>query len=55
MSYIKTVWQAGDTITAEKLNKIENALAEMLNGAADAPQGGGEVEHIAPPSGDSSK
>lgn len=26
MSYIKTVWQAGDTITSEKLNNIENGV-----------------------------
>ena len=28
MSYTKTNWQAGDIITSEKLNKIENALTE---------------------------
>ncbi len=27
MSYEKTTWQNGDTITAEKLNKIENGIA----------------------------
>lgn len=26
MSYIKTNWQTGDIVTAEKLNKIENQL-----------------------------
>lgn len=35
MNYEKTVWQTGDVITAAKLNKIEDALAEMLNGAAE--------------------
>lgn len=35
MSYEKTVWQTGDVITAAKLNKIEDALAEMLNGTAE--------------------
>ena len=35
MSYVKTVWAAGDTITAEKLNKIEDALSAMLNGDAE--------------------
>ena len=30
MAYTPTVWQAGDTITAAKLNKIEEGLA---NGA----------------------
>lgn len=35
MAYVKTVWQSGDVITAEKLNKIEDALAEMLNGNAE--------------------
>ena len=27
MSYTKTTWQTGDTITAEKLNKIEDQVA----------------------------
>lgn len=36
MAYVKTVWESGDVITAEKLNKIEDALAEMLNGNAEA-------------------
>ena len=36
MSYTKTTWQNGDTITAEKLNHIEN-------GIADAGSGGGEA------------
>lgn len=26
MSYIPTIWQNGDIITAEKLNKLENAI-----------------------------
>lgn len=34
MSYTKTNWQTGDVITAEKLNKIEDAIEE-------ASQGGG--------------
>lgn len=40
MSYEKTVWQTGDVITAAKLNKIEDALAEMLNGTTseDEPE-----------------
>lgn len=28
MSYEKTTWETGDTITAEKLNKLENGVAE---------------------------
>lgn len=32
--YEKTIWTVGDTITAEKLNKIEDALDQMLNGTA---------------------
>lgn len=28
MSYEKTTWQNGDTITAEKLNKIENGIKD---------------------------
>lgn len=27
MTYIPTDWKIGDTITAEKLNKLENAVA----------------------------
>ena len=26
MSYIKTTWNKGDTITADKLNNIENGI-----------------------------
>ena len=45
MSYVKTVWAAGDTITAEKLNKIEDALSAMLNGDAEE-----QSVHIGDPS-----
>lgn len=49
--YEKTTWTAGDTITAEKLNKIENALDQLLNGTAsdsvesdlNGPNGPGDV------------
>ena len=27
MAYTPTTWQCGDTITAEKLNKLEQAVA----------------------------
>ena len=27
--YVKTVWETGDIITAEKLNKIEDGVAEL--------------------------
>ena len=37
--YEKTVWQVGDVITAEKLNKIENAIEE----ASDASSSGGSI------------
>lgn len=30
MAYNKTNWQTGDTITAEKLNNIENGIAGMV-------------------------
>ena len=30
MSYEKTTWQNGDTITAEKLNNIENGIAGSI-------------------------
>ena len=29
MTYIPTNWKIGDTITAEKLNKLENAIANI--------------------------
>ena len=29
MSYEPTVWQTGDTVTAEKLNKVENQLEKV--------------------------
>lgn len=29
MAYTPTVWQTGDTITAEKLNKLENGVANI--------------------------
>ena len=28
MSYEKTLWKNGDIITAEKMNKLENAVAQ---------------------------
>ena len=47
MSYEKTNWQVGDTITAEKLNKIENKL-EALDDSVfivniDAEDSGGTI------------
>ena len=32
MSYVKTIWQNGDVITAEKLNHIEDAIASIMFG-----------------------
>lgn len=32
MAYEKTVWQSGDLITAERMNKIEQRLEEKING-----------------------
>ncbi len=32
MAYIKTNWQAGDTITANKLNNIENGIESLSTG-----------------------
>ena len=32
MSYTKTTWTRGDTITAEKLNKIENGIEAASSG-----------------------
>lgn len=31
MAYEKTVWQSGDLITAERMNKIEQRLEEKIN------------------------
>lgn len=31
MSYVKTTWAAGDTITAAKLNNIEDELERLSN------------------------
>ena len=28
MSYVKTTWQTGDTVTAEKLNHAEQGIAD---------------------------
>ena len=32
MAYTKTTWAAGDTVTSQKLNKIENQLETLSNG-----------------------
>ena len=37
MSYTKTTWSTGDTITSEKLNKIETGI-ETAQQTADAAQ-----------------
>lgn len=34
MSYEPTIWQTGDIVTAEKLNKIEGGIAEASGGGA---------------------
>ena len=34
MAYEPTVWACGDTITADKLNKLENGLAECCGGGS---------------------
>lgn len=44
MSYVKNNWQAGDKITAAKLNNMEN-------GIADASQGGGGGSDLPPYTG----
>ena len=33
MSYEPTVWANGDIITAEKINKLENGVADSSNGS----------------------
>jgi len=35
MAYTPTEWQTGDTVTAEKLNNIENGIAEIESGITD--------------------
>ena len=41
MSYVKTTWETGDVITAEKMNKIEDGVesafgfSEQLNALID--------------------
>lgn len=35
MAYEPTTWNCGDTITAEKLNKLENGLAECCGGGTE--------------------
>ena len=37
MTYTPTEWECGDTITAEKLNKLENGLAECCGGGGSEP------------------
>lgn len=43
MSYVKTVWETGDVITAEKLNNLENgvesASGEKIVGTIDTATG----------------
>ena len=35
MAYIPTVWQCGDVVSAEKLNKLENGLADCCGGGTE--------------------
>lgn len=32
MAYNKTTWKSGDIVTSEKLNKMENGIADVCNG-----------------------
>ena len=56
MSYEPTVWQSGDIVTAEKLNKLENGVAGSGGGAGsgvmivDVEFGEPEEEGDQPPS-----
>lgn len=45
MTYVKTNWKTGDTITADKLNNIENGIASSGSG------GGFLVVTVSTPSG----
>lgn len=33
MPYVKTVWETGDLITATRLNKLEDAMADAVDDA----------------------
>lgn len=37
MAYEPTVWNCGDVITADKLNKLENGLADCCSGGGTEP------------------
>ncbi len=56
MAYTPTNWQTGDTITQEKMNKLENGLAEVSNTAGtpgpQGPQGETGPQGPAGPKGD---
>ena len=39
MPYEPTIWETGDVITAEKLNKIEQAIYALYGGGGDVPAG----------------
>lgn len=43
MSYIPTEWLNGDVITAEKLNKIENGIADIEEGTDTITQDVGTI------------
>lgn len=40
MSYVKTTWETGDVITAEKLNKIEDQVAANEEAISASSEGG---------------
>ena len=42
MSYTKTTWQTGDTITAEKLNNIEGGIKANETAISQIDAGGGD-------------
>ena len=50
MSYTKTTWQNGDTITAEKLNNMEDGIESAISGSSGSG-GGGAMAVIATPLG----
>lgn len=37
MSYTPTTWRTGDTVTAQKMNKLENGVGDLSSEKISAP------------------
>ena len=44
MTYTKTVWETGDTITAQKLNNMENGIARLFECSIESDEYGNFTE-----------